>query len=96
VTWVWQLAIGVLMVLGLLPGLLLSSRGSRAARVVGLQLAGVTTVMILIAVSVADGQSSYLIVPLVLSALLITGTLVFTRLVRRNDGARPADRDSAS
>lgn len=88
----WWSAVGVLIVAGVLPGLVLAARGEAVARLVGLQLAGVTTVMILVAVSVGDGQSSYLIVPLVLAILLTTGTLVFTRLIRQRE-QRIADRD---
>jgi multisubunit Na+/H+ antiporter MnhF subunit len=83
VSLVWEVAIGVLIVAGPLVGLVLAARGEAVGRLVGLQLAGVTTVMILIAVSVGDGQTSYLIVPLTLAVLLTTGTLVFTRLIRQ-------------
>lgn len=90
-TALWQIAAGILIVFGALPGLYLASRGAPAARLVGLQLAGVTTVLILTALALADGQSSYLIVPLTLSILLVTGTLVFTRLIRQHaHGARDA------
>jgi multicomponent Na+:H+ antiporter subunit F len=39
------------------------------------------TVLLLIALSAAFGQSSYLIVPLVLVVLGYAGTLVYTRLL---------------
>jgi len=42
-------------------------------------------VLVTLCLSVAFGQSSYLIVPLTLSVLAVTGTLVFTRLL----GPRP-------
>ncbi|CAM5420399.1 monovalent cation/H+ antiporter complex subunit F [Leifsonia shinshuensis] len=91
---VWEVAIGVLIVAGPLVGLVLAARGEAVGRLVGLQLAGVTTVMILVAVSVGDGQTSYLIVPLTLAVLLTTGTLVFTRLIRQRS-QRIADAQSA-
>lgn len=80
----WDVAATVLLICGPVPGLYLAARGTPTARLVGLQLAGVTAVMILMALALADGQSSYLIVPLVLAILLVTGTLVFTRVVRQH------------
>jgi multicomponent Na+:H+ antiporter subunit F len=64
------------------PGLLLVARGSATARLVGLQLASAVTVLLLTVLSVAMGQPSLLIVPLVTVLLSFAGTLVFTRLLR--------------
>jgi multicomponent Na+:H+ antiporter subunit F len=89
-TGLWLAAVAVLLVCGPLCGLYIAARGTALARLVGLQLAGVTTVMILVAMSLADAQTSYLIVPLALAILLVTGTLVFTRLLRQH-GQRLAD-----
>ncbi|MFC4242930.1 hypothetical protein ACFOYW_06070 [Gryllotalpicola reticulitermitis] len=82
-TAMWDLAAGVLILSGVLPGLYLAARGTAAARLVGLQLASVTTALVLSALAIAEKQTSYLIVPLALSILLVTGTLVFTRLLRQ-------------
>ncbi|NUP74890.1 MAG: hypothetical protein HOQ07_09640 [Sinomonas sp.] len=85
-----------LFALGVVPGLVLSSRGSNVQRLVGLQLLSACGVMILSALSIVVGQSSYLIVPLVLAVLASTGTLVYTRLLRPHGngslqgGSRPA------
>jgi multicomponent Na+:H+ antiporter subunit F len=76
----WLLFAGVLLVAGLGPALYVGARGSTANRLLGLQLTGTVGALLLIALSVAVGQPSYLIVPLVLVLLSYAGTLVFTRL----------------
>jgi multisubunit Na+/H+ antiporter MnhF subunit len=81
----WIAVSAALLVGGMLPALWLGSRGDGPARLVGLQLAGAVAVLDLLCLSVAFGQSSYLIVPLTLVVLAVTGTLVFTRLL----GPRP-------
>jgi multisubunit Na+/H+ antiporter MnhF subunit len=72
----------VLMLGGLLPGLVLVSRGSPVARLVGLQLLSGVSVLVLLLLAQGFGQSQYLIVPLVLVVLSFAGTPVFTRLLR--------------
>ena len=76
----WLLFAGVLLVAGLGPALYVGARGSTANRLLGLQFTGTVGTLLLIALSVAVGQPSYLIVPLVLVLLSYAGTLVFTRL----------------
>jgi multisubunit Na+/H+ antiporter MnhF subunit len=66
---------------GIVPAFLLGSRGSPVDRVVGLELVSSTTVLTMLVLTQAFGQPSYLIVPLVLAVLALTGTLVFTRLL---------------
>jgi multisubunit Na+/H+ antiporter MnhF subunit len=78
-------AAGVLMIGGSLPAMALLSRGDAASRLIGLELLGAVTVLELTLLSVAFGQSQYLIVPLVLVVLSWAGTLVFARLL----GGRP-------
>jgi multisubunit Na+/H+ antiporter MnhF subunit len=78
---VWYVAGLVLMAGGLGPALLLGSRGSPVDRLVGLELATSVTVLTMLTLTQSFGQSSYLIVPLVLVVLALTGTLVFTRLL---------------
>ncbi|MBT1003603.1 hypothetical protein KIH31_13425 [Paenarthrobacter sp. DKR-5] len=80
---VWLAATLALLVVAVAPGLLLALRGSSIQRLVGLQLLSACGVMVLTGLSAAVGQSSYLIVPLVLAVLASTGTLVFTRLLKR-------------
>ena len=77
----WLLACGALLVGGLVPALVLASRGRAAHRLVGLELAGSVAVLLLVLWCQAIGQPSYLIVPLVLVLLSFAGTLVFTRLL---------------
>lgn len=81
----WLVACAVLIIGGLFPALWIGSRGDGIRRLVGLQLSGVIAVLVLLAFSRAESQPDYLIVPLVLAALSVAGTLVFTRLL----GPRP-------
>jgi multisubunit Na+/H+ antiporter MnhF subunit len=81
----WIAVSAALLVGGMLPALWIGSRGNGAARLVGLEFAGAVAVLVLLCLSVAFEQSSYLIVPLTLTVLAVTGTLVFTRLL----GPRP-------
>jgi multicomponent Na+:H+ antiporter subunit F len=78
---VWLISAGALLIGGLLPAMVLACRGPAAHRLLGLELAGATGVIVLMVVCQAMNQSSYLIVPLVLVLLSVAGTLVFTRLL---------------
>ncbi|WP_310962637.1 MrpF/PhaF family protein [Nocardioides terrisoli] len=77
--WLW----GCLVLVGVpFPvALWVGARGSPVDRLVGLELAGVTTTLALLAFAHAVGQSSYLILPLVTALLSFAGSLVFTRLL---------------
>lgn len=77
----WAAAALALLIVGVAPGLLLCARGTAVSRLIGLELLGVSAMMAMVALSVAVNQSSYLIVPLVLAVLTVTGTLVYTRLL---------------
>lgn len=77
----WVVAAGALLVGGLVPAMILASRGPAAHRLLGLELAGATGIIVLMVLCQAMNQSSYLIVPLVLALLSFAGTLVFTRLL---------------
>jgi multisubunit Na+/H+ antiporter MnhF subunit len=81
----WLTACAVLIVLGLIPTLWVGARGDGLRRLVALEMTTVLAVLALMAFSRAVGQSSYLIVPLVLVVSAVAGTLVFTRLL----GPRP-------
>ncbi|KAA9150308.1 hypothetical protein FPZ12_041435 [Amycolatopsis acidicola] len=70
-----------LMVGGLGPALWISARGDAIRRLAGLQLAGVTTVLVLLVLVQAYGPSSAVILPLTLTVLAFAGTLVFARLL---------------
>ncbi|BCT74904.1 hypothetical protein SCMU_07460 [Sinomonas cyclohexanicum] len=83
----WASATAALLIVGVVPGLVLACRGTAAQRLVGLALLNATGVMVLVGLSVLAGQSSYLIVPLVLAVLSSTGTLVYTRLLSPESGA---------
>jgi multisubunit Na+/H+ antiporter MnhF subunit len=77
----YELAVLLLLVGGLGPAAMLGCRGTAPQRLVGLQLGGTVTVLLLTVFAQATGQSSSLIVPTVLAVLAVTGTLVFTRLL---------------
>ncbi|MEV4754237.1 monovalent cation/H+ antiporter complex subunit F [Micromonospora sp. NPDC049559] len=77
----WLVAGLVLLLGALAPALRLGLRGEPYARLVGLQFVGALLVPLLLLLAVGYGQTSYLIVPLVLAALSFAGTLVFVRLL---------------
>lgn len=82
----WLAACVVLTAL-LFPVLWLGARGSEVRRLVALQLFAQLVVLMGMAFSHAARQSMYLIVPLTLAILSVTGTLVYTRLL----GPRPEE-----
>lgn len=81
----WSVAAFVLVVGALGPALWLGARGGPAQRLVGLELCSSVTVLVLLLLAQAVGQSQFLILPLALVLLSFAGTLVFTRLL----GSRP-------
>lgn len=76
---------GVILAAALTPVLWMGSRLGPVDRLFALELGGAVVTVELLLLSQAFGQSSELIVPLVLALLSVTGTLVFTRLL----GPRP-------
>ena len=77
----WLAAALVLILGALVPAVILGLRGTPLARLVGLQFAGTVLVPVLLLLSIGYGQTSYLIVPLVLGVLSFAGVLVFLRLL---------------
>jgi multisubunit Na+/H+ antiporter MnhF subunit len=77
----WLLFAAVLAAAGLGSAVVVGSRGKGLSRLVGLQFGGSVTVLVLVALSAAQRQASYLIVPLALVLLTYAGTLVYTRLL---------------
>jgi multisubunit Na+/H+ antiporter MnhF subunit len=77
----WLLGSVVLLAGGFPVALWIGSRGSPVDRMVGLELAGAVTTLVLLGFSQAVNESSYLIVPLVTALLSFAGSLVFTRLL---------------
>ena len=93
---IWLAAVLVLVVVGLLPAIYRVATGTGPQRLVGLQFASVAGLMIVIALSMAVGQSSYLIVAVVLALLSAAGLLVFTRLLATEmEGEQAADDHAA-
>lgn len=78
---IWLIAALVVAIVGLLPAIFRVATGTGPQRLVGLQFASVAGLMIIIALTLAVGQSSYLIVAVVLALLSSAGLLVFTRLL---------------
>ena len=74
---------------GLLPVLVLCSRGDPGERLIGLDLlATILTFCLILLSEVGPGQSYDLILPLVLVPMSYAGTLVFTRLLgKREEGS---------
>ena len=84
----YEICLAALMLGGLAPALLLAAVGRPVDRLIGLELTSATVIVAMLLVSQVVGQSYDLIVPLVLSALSVVGTLVFTRLIgRTSDGS---------
>jgi multisubunit Na+/H+ antiporter MnhF subunit len=81
----WDVAGAVLLVGGMVPALVLVTRGTAVDRLVGLELASSVSALTLLVLVQGQGQPSYLVVPFVLVLLAFAGTLVFTRLL----GNRP-------
>jgi multisubunit Na+/H+ antiporter MnhF subunit len=78
------LAAAVVVLGGVVPALVLLGRGSAVERLIGLELLGAITVLLLMLLAIGFGQPQYLIAPLVLVVLSWAGTLVFTRLLGRH------------
>ncbi|MCU7726265.1 monovalent cation/H+ antiporter complex subunit F [Actinoplanes sp. KI2] len=76
------LGAGLVLIIGALaPAVYLGLRGGPLDRLVGLQLSGALLVPAMLLLSYGYGQTSYLIVPLVLAVLSFAGVLVFLRLL---------------
>jgi len=82
----YEICLLALLLGGMVPALVITSKGDPLDRLVGLNLltAVITFVLILFSV-VGPGQSYDLILPLVLVPLSFAGTLVFTRLLVREE-----------
>lgn len=77
----WSLASVVLLCGAMPPALWIASTRTSISRLVGLEMTGAVATVVLLLLSQDAGQSSYLIVPMVLVVLSLAGTLVFTRLL---------------
>jgi multisubunit Na+/H+ antiporter MnhF subunit len=77
----YEVCAAVLMLGGLLPALILAATGRSVDRLIGLVLASSVIAVIMLLMGQISGQSYELVVPLVLVALSVVGTLVFTRLI---------------
>lgn len=88
----YAVATAALMVGGLGPAGWLGAHGRPEQRLIGLEIAGPVTVLILMLLSEASGQPSSLVVPLVLALLGVAGTLVFTRLLAPHHPGGESDR----
>ena len=73
----------MLLVVGMLPAVVVASRGRVLDRLTGLAMAGVVATLDMLLLSEGYQRSSYMDAGLVLAALSLTGSLVFARLVVR-------------
>lgn len=83
----------VVLLVALVPVAVLGCVGRVEERLVALQLVSAVSVLVLLLVAVATGQSSILIVPLTLPALGAAGTLVYTRMLAPQQDAQSAQHD---
>jgi multisubunit Na+/H+ antiporter MnhF subunit len=79
----WLVGAAVLLVVGMLPAVVVASRGRVLDRLAGLAMAGVVATLDMLLLSEGYQRSSYVDAGLVLAALSLTGSLVFARLVVR-------------
>jgi multisubunit Na+/H+ antiporter MnhF subunit len=79
----WLVGAAVLLVVGMLPAVVVASRGRVLDRLTGLAMAGVVATLDMLLLSEGYQRSSYMDAGLVLAALSLTGSLVFARLVVR-------------
>jgi multicomponent Na+:H+ antiporter subunit F len=77
----WLAGAIVLLSVGLPAAGWLAARDGPLDRLVGVEMGNVIVTLELILFSQAVGQSSYLIVPLVLAVVSFAGTLVYARLL---------------
>lgn len=77
----YEICAAALMLGGLLPAWVLAATGRSIDRLIGLVLASSVITVVMLLMGQITGQSYELIVPLVLVALSVVGTLVFTRLI---------------
>ncbi|HEY5985631.1 MAG TPA: MrpF/PhaF family protein [Streptosporangiaceae bacterium] len=77
----WLAGAIVLLAVGLPAAGWIASRGAPVDRLVGVEMGTVIVTLELILFAQAVGQSSYLIVPLVLAVVSFAGTLVYARLL---------------
>jgi multisubunit Na+/H+ antiporter MnhF subunit len=73
----------VLLIIGMLPVVVVASRGRVLDRLPGLAMAGVVATVEMLLLAEGYQRSSYVDTALVLAALSLTGSLVFARLVVR-------------
>lgn len=79
----WLVAAAVLLIIGMLPVVVVASRGRVLDRLPGLAMAGVVATVEMLLLAEGYQRSSYVDTALVLAALSLTGSLVFARLVVR-------------
>ncbi|HKS50256.1 MAG TPA: monovalent cation/H+ antiporter complex subunit F [Pseudonocardiaceae bacterium] len=79
----WLVGAAVLLVVGMLPAVVVASRGHVLDRLAGLAMAGMVATLDILLLSEGYQRSSYVDAGLVLAALSLTGSLVFARLVVR-------------
>lgn len=79
----WLFAATVLLVAGLLPCLIATMRSGPVQRLVGLELAGVVSTVVLLLLAQGFSRTAYIDLALVLALLSFAGSLVFARFLER-------------
>lgn len=79
---VW-LAASIALIAGLLPCMLACLRGNAASALAALNVAGATTVLALVTLSVAFSRQAFVDLAVVLAALSIGGSLAWIRYLER-------------
>lgn len=79
----WLVGAAVLLVLGMLPAVVVASRGCVLDRLPGLAMGGAVATLEMLLLAAGYQRTSYVDTALVLAALSLTGSLVFARLVVR-------------
>lgn len=68
---------------GLLPALVVSLRGDQVERLLGLEVGGVVTSLVLLLLAQGYARTSYVDVALLLALLSFAGSMVFARFLGR-------------
>ncbi len=79
----WLVSATVLLVAGLLPCLVVTMRSGSVERLVGLEVAGVVTTIVLLLLAQGFSRAVYLDLALVLALLSFAGSMVFARFLER-------------
>ncbi|HET6818207.1 MAG TPA: monovalent cation/H+ antiporter complex subunit F [Mycobacteriales bacterium] len=81
----WTVTAVVLLVAGLLPAIVVTSRGRLGRRLVGYETAQIVAVLVVLCLAQASDRTSYVDVALLLAVLSPAAALVFTKFFTGDD-----------